>query len=30
METEAFKIKLDEFDQEMETQHPMFKFANDT
>ena len=29
METEAFKIKLDEFDQEMEAQHPMFKFAND-
>lgn len=29
METEAFKKKVDEFDQEMESQHPMFKFAND-
>ena len=29
METEAFKKKLDEFDQEMEAQHPMFKFVND-
>ena len=28
-ETEAFKIQLDEFDQEMEAQHPIFKFAND-
>lgn len=28
-ETEAFKIKLDKFDQEMKAQHPMFKFAND-